>query len=390
MGQLKYNPLLRTGFQTDNDVSDIKFVNPDGSEISISELLTNLINDIDSKVDIFQGEGNENKVVITNAQGEITTISGVVMSESERKKLALLTNSMILKGVKASEEQVKLTPNPEIGWVFFVPTAGGNNYVQYCYCESGWEKIGTTAVSGRYVNPNPSTIAVGGIKAGTTFDMTYDEIFDKMFYPPKEMSGFSLSTNINTNTIYEKGKELIITQVTRKVTIGSYPIVDFNVWTSKAKTTYIGGGANTAKITDLEYNGNTLYGEIKDSSGKTLTIEYTPTFKLPYFHGVCPKSELPIDSVIINSNKELTQYENKTYSVALTEENPYCWFAVPKAAGSISEILDGNGYKELTGDIPDFKKIERKIDTLYLKGVDYYFFVKLTPADGNYNYTLTK
>ena len=141
---LTYNPLLQFGFD-DIGEAHIFIKDEEGNEIDITEYVVSLKTQIDGKVNIFQGSTQGNKVMITDPQGNITTVAGVVMNQAERDKLANLSNPMLLKGILNSYEALYQVSNPQVGWCYLVPFAGENDniYKEYVYTANNeWEVLG--------------------------------------------------------------------------------------------------------------------------------------------------------------------------------------------------------------------------------------------------------
>lgn len=393
MSKYIFNVLAREGFQLKQELK-FEIHDEQGNVVGLAQLLEGIQTDLSGKVNIRQTSENANMILATNTDGDVCCKRGVIMQADEREKLAKLTSTMILKGVKKTEFEVEQTENPEIGWVYLIPINNGLSYAQYCYCEYngklGWQKIGTASLSSgeSFTNNNPSTIAVGGIAKGAIFNnFTFEDLCQNLFYPYVKLSGFSVSTNISG--IHEYGKPITITQVTPKYTIGSNKIASFNVYTNKDKKTLLGSNTNGAAITGLNYKGNSIYAELSDGATK-LSATYSPTFRYPYFYGVIPSSQLPANQQIINANKEILEYGTRIFSVGLTSSNPYCFFAVPDAAGCPTSIKDSNGYEYFNVDNPDFELVAVSLDLLYVTNVKYNIFIKKTTSYGNFKYTLSK
>ena len=138
---LSYNPLLQFGFD-DTGESHIFIKDDEGNEIDITEYVASLKTQIDGKVNIFQGSTNANKVLVTDPQGNVSTVSGVVMNAEERSKLAAMTNVVILKGILNSYEALYQIDNPQGGWCYFVKK-DDNKYDVYVYTEEQrWQPLG--------------------------------------------------------------------------------------------------------------------------------------------------------------------------------------------------------------------------------------------------------
>lgn len=140
-----FNPLLEFGFEEQGEQSFI-MQDSEGNNIDITQYINSLNTEIAKKVNIFQGSNSANRVVITDPQGNITTVEGVVMNSAEREKLANLNNIMLLKGILNSYEALYQVDNPQVGWCYYVKFDNGENdnvYEEYVYtADHGWEMFG--------------------------------------------------------------------------------------------------------------------------------------------------------------------------------------------------------------------------------------------------------
>ena len=77
-----YFPLLRSNFQKKIAPEQI-YIKADGEKVNLTQVLSR-------KVNIYQGDTNKNKILITDQHGNVTVINGVVMQQSERDALKKL------------------------------------------------------------------------------------------------------------------------------------------------------------------------------------------------------------------------------------------------------------------------------------------------------------
>ena len=207
---LSYNPLLPFGFDdTGGDVS-IFIKDEEGNDIDITEYVAQLKSQIDGKVNIFQGSTQGNKVIVTDPQGNITTVAGVVMNQAERDKLASLSNIMLLKGILNTYEELYQVENPQVGWCYYVKYADGENdniYEEYVYTADGrWEMFG-------HFNADKIPQYLGGV--GTDIDTNFRvnllfnpenfEIDEQNRLKLKEGQGGGGISTINAGTATEIG-----------------------------------------------------------------------------------------------------------------------------------------------------------------------------------------
>ena len=139
-----FNPMLSFGFEEKDDVR-IFMKDDEGNDIDITEYVMSIKDKLADKVNVFQGSNNVNKVLVTDASGNVTVVDGVVMNSNERNKLASITNPMILKGILNSYEALYQVDNPQVGWCYLVTFNGENDniYKEYVYtADSRWELLG--------------------------------------------------------------------------------------------------------------------------------------------------------------------------------------------------------------------------------------------------------
>ncbi len=341
------NPLISELLQKKQDFS-ITLVDESGEPVDIKDVVMNLINDLENKQNVSFGSDSGNKVLITDPSGHITIVTGVVMNQTEREKLQRLTDTMILKGVVATVEEVEAIQNPEIGWVYFV--GSDSRFLQYCYCETGWEYIGTATMQDTFTARTDNTsVTVGGLKAGSNiYGKTYDEIFEQIMFPYVAPSAFTIAISPSTlNSVLETGTKIIITGVTPKVTTGSKKITSFKLFSDKAHSKLVGETSGTA-ISGLSLAQSSIYATISDGT-TTLSAAWSATLVDPYFHGVLDNKTMPTSAQISKMSKVLVTKGNKTYTYTASDQ--YCTIAYPATYGSLKSIQDDNGYEYLS----DFK-----------------------------------
>ena len=87
----QYYPLLKSGFQRKYSAKELLTIKGEnGEDIDLIELILSLAEQMTGKLNIFLGKGNKQKILVTDAQGNIVVAVGVVMQQAEREKLASL------------------------------------------------------------------------------------------------------------------------------------------------------------------------------------------------------------------------------------------------------------------------------------------------------------
>jgi len=93
--------LLRSNFQKKIAPEQI-YVEADGEKVNLTQMLSR-------KVNIYQGDVNKNKVLITDGNGNVTVVSGVVMQQAERDQLKKL-NPGIAIDLDGNKINVRIDP----------------------------------------------------------------------------------------------------------------------------------------------------------------------------------------------------------------------------------------------------------------------------------------
>ena len=136
--------MLEFGFQEEPEDLSILIKDEEDNDVDIADFVTNLNIKLGTKVNTFQGNSAGNKVMVTDENGNIIPITGVVMNQAEREKLAAITNPLLLKGILQSYEALYLVENPQQGWCYLIPFKenGDNIFKEYMYTNNRWELLG--------------------------------------------------------------------------------------------------------------------------------------------------------------------------------------------------------------------------------------------------------
>ena len=217
---------------------------------------------------------------------------------------------------------------------------------------------------------------VGGIEAGTTFGTgtSLDEIFKQMaskYIAPSARLTSNLSTNIyELGTTVTGGLTLTATVVKGSATITKIEFYKdstvVNTITQNAEN-----GGEFSHTDENSISADTTYKVVvTDSEGKTVSATYKVSFYNPYYHGISAKT---LDNItvtdVVGMTKDLSAKGKKTYSY--TSNNEYCVVAYPKSYGTISSILDSNGFQ----NVDSWQYVEVEIN-----GVVYYVYQTKTPV----------
>lgn len=170
MAGYRLNPLLKRGFQKEQDLS-FEITDGEGNVIDIAASFNKVQEDLRKKVDKDQGSGNGNKVLVTDSQGKVTLSStGYLMTSEERTKLrnittekfitaeerdklARISNVLIFRDVLTKESDLLKISGKKVGDVYYVTTStdGKVSYIQYVWTGDRWAVLGTSQISAAYL-----------------------------------------------------------------------------------------------------------------------------------------------------------------------------------------------------------------------------------------------
>ena len=163
MGGYRLNPLLRHGFQHEQDFN-FEIKDGDGNVIDIVASFDKVREDLSKKVNKEQGAENRNKVLVTDNNGKVALSSNLLMTSAERSKLAKITedkfitteerdklarisNVLIFKNVLPRESDLTNISQKTVGDVYYVTNSeadGSISYKQYVWTGDRWAVLGTS------------------------------------------------------------------------------------------------------------------------------------------------------------------------------------------------------------------------------------------------------
>ena len=223
-----------------------------------------------------------------------------------------------------------------------------------------WERINELSASASvttYINPNPTTISVGGISSGSTFPVaqTIQQMFDTILYPytqpiisltpnfQKEY-GQSLTTTLNwsiikkSNTILNlliAGSSVSITgntQVGTRAVTGTYSL-PLAVSTTNTFIMQVNDGTATASTTATLTWMNKLYWGNIDLSGLTFPnpdLTLNPSYTTLVSAIITSNLINALSGAGVGSGSELNTTKNKTYT-GINGAGRYLIFAWPSS-----------------------------------------------------------
>jgi len=208
-----------------------------------------------------------------------------------------------------------------------------------------------TQLPGTYTNLNPSTVTVGGVVSGTTFNsMLYKDLFDMMFYPYllPTFTSFSIS---GQSTTMEVGQSIAsgsktfnwVTSNSAYVSPNTIKIRQYiGVWSWLAtglandSTEAITFPSSIAR-TSAGYYLWTIYGTRTNSS--TFTKNFTVNWYWRRFYGTSASTTLTEADIEALTGNQLASSRLATYTFAAGD---YKYFAFPLTFGEALMFKDSN------------------------------------------------
>lgn len=204
---------------------------------------------------------------------------------------------------------------------------------------SGYVTYANAKLDLQYTNNNPTTAALGGIPAGTTFDhVSIRTIIENLLYPYVAFTFSSIATTVASGT-FEYGTAKSITKVTPTFTNGSKTINSVKIGnTSGGSNLYSGSSATSgtaitlANSVSLDGKSNyTVYCTLSDGT-TTTTKSATFTFNKYTYYGKTSSTTAP------TSSTSLTGANSVASGVTIvTTDNTYIWFLSPTAKTTIQQ-----------------------------------------------------
>ena len=202
------------------------------------------------------------------------------------------------------------------------------------------------AVSDRieYTNSNPVPTAIGGIKAGTTFNKTpIIDILDSLLYPYQNpsFSAFSIdgqsSGNFELGYTYPGGSKLFTWSISNPGNVKENSIV----LNSESGLPNTGSKSQTiASITKNTAGSHTFTIKAQNSNNVEFTRNITFNWLAKRYWGVSSSEELT-DVELLTFSQELASNKNKSLKYDCTG-GKYFYFAYPSSFGDANNITVEN------------------------------------------------
>lgn len=306
--------------------------------------------------EIWVKTGAKNVVVDeegTNLATKITAIEGDIDAEETARKaqIGALGNKTEAQGTEGEADYV-----PAVEYTV-------KQYVD----DKVAEAAGDASDDITYTNENGTTVAVGGIAKGTTFDeKSLKDIIEDMLYPYVAIVGGSLSMTVkDSDSNREVGHAITVTNASVSFTKGSKNCVKAEVFDG---TTSLGATEGTAltssvavDITDTEINpdvaataksgSKSFTAKVTDANNTTVASgSVTYTFYRPYYVGNAEAIPTTADEITALTKTVASRPNTLTASTAA---NKYWVIAYPAAYGDVKAtkgVVDANGF-DVTGNL---------------------------------------
>ena len=207
-----------------------------------------------------------------------------------------------------------------------------------------------------FTNLTPTIISVGGIPAGSTFsNVPLVQMLDQLLYPYLvPLTSISVPSVVERNGGTTSNFSYTLTKRSDDITSSSIKIVGNSVIANYSGPLLSGPGY----ISQTYYDSYTFSGAqiLSNTSGvftfsvvasdgiQSYTSSVSETFVYPYFYGFSATnsvSSISLTSSLITLTKIVDTRNNETASLVGTG---YICYFYPYNYGTLSEILDGNGF----------------------------------------------
>lgn len=271
-----------------------------------------------------------------------------------------------------------------------ITKSDGVSTIQIEENEDGTKKIKINVEDERYSNSTATLNAVGGVKAGTTFDnLTVQQIFDMLFYPHVDPV-VSVTANPNGGT-FEMGNNQTITAVNVNVTKKSDDISKIEVFNGDSslgsKTDGVASGGTFSFDVSVPVNSTNVQLTVKVTDARNAVVEKKTnsfSFYYPFYHGVVEDVAGSLsDSTIQATSKKIEGKGQKSYS--FTTNNNRAMIAYPASYGSLSKITDGSGVTDYTNSF-DRAEISLSSSNPEWGPVSYYVYTSGKATATNFTY----
>ena len=310
-----------------------------------------------------------------------TTFPGSLIPASANTPLDVRT-------VVETEVDIMSIPKPYIGMLIYVKDVGKRFEVLTLKDV----KKGMTIIKNGAVNTYKefgSEFATKTELAETDADVTtLEEAIAKLLNPYKAPEVSMSLVQSPEGSVFEKGDVVNITRLRAKVDKGSDDITDIKFFQGEDELVAIENGIyydhefnNAIQLQDSIVDGY-FKVEVADASNNIIGANAQAiNFVYPYYFGVIDENAIIDGNTIKGLNKVIEIKKDQSY--IYTSNNQHMVFAFPKAYGSLTQIVDANGFiLTATFDVEE-------VDVECLDGTiqSYYVYKNGASTISNYNIT---
>lgn len=277
--------------------------------------------------------------------------------------------------------------NDYINFFFSIDTSGANINLDNYYNKTDVDNLISDFANEQditFTKTLGTTQALGGIAKGTNLSgKTSKEILDLLLFPYVAFS-VSMSTTAAGGT-KEVGTSYTVSTATVYITMGSATISSIIIKRGSTvlltKTSGIVAGSNTITLPTAQTvdESVTFSCTVTDSEGTSKSANATAfTFVYPYYYGAINNGVTLTEALVKGLTKSVSNKGTKTVTINMSQQKAL--FAYPKSYGTISTILDANGF-----NVTDtFVRNE-----LAMYDTTYYVYVLSQPATASMKYTFS-
>ena len=317
----------------------------------------------------------------TDFTTRVTTFPGSLIPASTNTPLDVRT-------VVETEVDIMSIPKPYIGMLIYVKDVGKRFEVLTLKDV----KKGMTIIKNGAVNTYKefgSEFATKTELAETDADVTtLEEAIAKLLNPYKAPEVSMSLVQSPEGSVFEKGDVVNITRLRAKVDKGSDDITDIKFFQGEDELVATENGIyydhefnNAIQLQDSIDEGYYKV-EVADASNNIVGANAQAiNFVYPYYFGVIDENAIIDGNTIKGLNKVIEIKKDQSY--IYTSNNQHMVFAFPKAYGSLSQIVDANGFiLTATFDVEE-------VDVECLDGTTQSYYVYKNGASTISNYNIT-
>lgn len=197
-------------------------------------------------------------------------------------------------------------------------------------------------------NDITTNVECGGIPSGTNLEKgtSLEEIFNKLLV---KYINPSVSLRLSVGSLRAKWNTLTSLNLTTSGSKGTSDIADIKLYDGSTLIETQSAFGTYAYTPTTGITSNTTFKAIvSDVQGKTSQATSSVSFVIPYYYGVSTNASISDPTTL---TEDVASKGNKTYKFTASEQ--YFYYAYDYSYGSLTSILDANGFENLG----NFKKV---------------------------------